>query len=268
MTVALFAARNDTAKRERSPFGCLGAPMTFVCQLAPVLLLAAAPIGGQSFVKVVDDAGGDPVLAVTYPWSIHGDSSVEVSMLPDNPALVPQVRPQSFRARVMRGEFIEALFRCESAAATVATTGTFHARDTDYTIFGRRNSLGVPVACVAWRTKLESATSRAEARLEQIRANAAESGKAAVDSTGVAAEGPAAASPGGAAPSGAAKGFPTESPARAAFVALESWSLDKNRLYLDLPKDFFAKPGKLRVWFMAGDRAMWSETVDWPGYRP
>ncbi|MGA2031888.1 MAG: hypothetical protein ABSG68_06515 [Thermoguttaceae bacterium] len=49
------------------------------------------------------------------------------------------------------------------------------------------------------------------------------------------------------------------------YLLLDSWALDDHTLTLDLPKDRFSKRGQLYVWFLRGDRALWEESVWWPG---
>jgi hypothetical protein len=53
---------------------------------------------------------------------------------------------------------------------------------------------------------------------------------------------------------------------RAAFLMLECWALGDQSLGLDLPRDRFAPPGTLHVWFLRSNRVLWEETVAWPGY--
>lgn len=52
----------------------------------------------------------------------------------------------------------------------------------------------------------------------------------------------------------------------AVYCLLPAWAINKRLLYLDLPRDDFAQPGKMHVWFLRQDKVLWSETVDWPGY--
>jgi hypothetical protein len=58
---------------------------------------------------------------------------------------------------------------------------------------------------------------------------------------------------------------PAKRPA-AVFLALESWAVNDRMLTLDLPRDLFAKPGTLQVWFLRGEKVLWEERVAWPGY--
>jgi hypothetical protein len=58
---------------------------------------------------------------------------------------------------------------------------------------------------------------------------------------------------------------PGASPA-AAYLQLDTWAVDKEVLSLDLPRNPFAKPGTLFVWFFRGDRVVWAERIRWPGY--
>jgi hypothetical protein len=52
----------------------------------------------------------------------------------------------------------------------------------------------------------------------------------------------------------------------AAFCLLDCWAMNRHSLCLDLPREYFAKPGKLQVWFLRGDVVLWEEQLDWPGY--
>jgi hypothetical protein len=57
---------------------------------------------------------------------------------------------------------------------------------------------------------------------------------------------------------------PEKRPA-AVFPLLDSWAVNDRLLALDLPRDGFAKPGKLSVWFLRGDKVLWEEQIAWPG---
>ena len=66
----------------------------------------------------------------------------------------------------------------------------------------------------------------------------------------------------------AARKAPSDGPAPgavAAFCLLPSWSINKSWLQLDLPREYFAEPGKLYVWFLRDGRVLWEETENWPG---
>lgn len=51
----------------------------------------------------------------------------------------------------------------------------------------------------------------------------------------------------------------------AVFCLLPAWAIDKRLLRLDLPRQDFAKPGKMHVWFLREGTIVWKETLDWPG---
>jgi hypothetical protein len=58
----------------------------------------------------------------------------------------------------------------------------------------------------------------------------------------------------------------TDQPA-AVYLQMDTWAIDKDTLALDLPRDEFAQPGTLFVWFFRGSKVVWEEQVKWPGYR-
>ncbi len=53
---------------------------------------------------------------------------------------------------------------------------------------------------------------------------------------------------------------------KAIFLLLDCWAVNDKLLTLDLPRESFAKSGQLHVWFLRGGRALWEETLAWPGY--
>ena len=53
----------------------------------------------------------------------------------------------------------------------------------------------------------------------------------------------------------------------AAYLQLDTWAVDTKTLSLDLPRDEFAQPGTLIVWFFRGDKEVWHEQIRWPGYK-
>jgi len=53
---------------------------------------------------------------------------------------------------------------------------------------------------------------------------------------------------------------------RAVFALLEAWSVNNKMLFLELPREAFAPPGRFEVVFYRDENIVWTETVDWPGY--
>lgn len=63
------------------------------------------------------------------------------------------------------------------------------------------------------------------------------------------------------------RGAGIDGAARAVFFLLESWSVDSRTLWLELPPGYFAKPGRLRVWFLRQGNPVWWKTLAWPGLK-
>ena len=55
--------------------------------------------------------------------------------------------------------------------------------------------------------------------------------------------------------------------AAGAYCLLDSWSLSRRLLNLDLPPQYFSRPGKLHVWFLREGKVLWEEIETWPGYK-
>ncbi len=53
---------------------------------------------------------------------------------------------------------------------------------------------------------------------------------------------------------------------RLIYWPLEDWAVNRDTLWLELPKKEYTKPCRFRVWFLRDDDIVWSETFAWPGY--
>ena len=67
----------------------------------------------------------------------------------------------------------------------------------------------------------------------------------------------------------ARKFVPAEPPkgAHAVYCLLQPWSINRKLLSIELPKKYFAEPGKMKVWFLRGSEILWEQTLDWPGVK-
>ena len=168
---------------------------------------------GVSRVAVMEQASGEPILVINYPWTKHARPSVEVRLLADAEADTYELRPLCFVDDFMKGEVTVRVYHCQDRSADTPLGITFTEREIEFEVLGERNSLGRPSVRVACRTK-----------------------------TGH-----------------------REWGAVAVYCLLESWAVDQRTLYLDLPPAYFAKPGRIRVWFLRGKDIVWSELAKWPG---
>jgi hypothetical protein len=64
-----------------------------------------------------------------------------------------------------------------------------------------------------------------------------------------------------------ASGAESQKAPRAIFPLLRPWASDDHTLILELPKEYFASPCTIRVWFLRRDRTVWSEKLAWPGQK-
>ncbi len=229
-----------------------------ILAVLPLVLCSVAAgqtgqMGIDTFVDVIHDEDGRPLLVISYPWQVHEKASIEVGTLPPDASLIPQLRPLQFQAQILKGSVSRAVLEVENGSFTAPTSMSFTADDIQFEVIGQRNSLGAPSAVVVWQARLQRPVDRAEELLAKLQAEqeAQEAQTSAQKST----------------ISEAARAARDEGLTnRAAFYPLRPWSLDRRTLYLDLPETYFAQPSKLRVWFMRSRDVVWTETVDWPGY--
>jgi len=110
---------------------------------------------GESFVSLMTQITGEPILVIKYPWKRHARPSVEVRVLDEEEVDNPLIRPLFFVHDMMKGEVTSAVYHCQDRSDEVSQTASF-TRDymegkIDFHIFGVRNTLGRPSACVACR---------------------------------------------------------------------------------------------------------------------
>ncbi|MFH1265533.1 MAG: hypothetical protein ABIK89_07365 [Planctomycetota bacterium] len=189
---------------------------------------------GESFVSVITQHTGEPILAIRYPWKRHAHPSVEVRILDKSEVGNRLIRPLFFVHDIFKGDVTMAVYRCEDRSENVAQRAAFSNDDFDFEVFGSRNSLGRPSVCVAGRTKPERHRARAASPQDD----------GFVDEL---------------------LGGPPEPETRAAFCFLPTWSVDEQMLYLTLPSEYFPKPGKIRIWFLRDKDIVWTADTTWPG---
>lgn len=174
----------------------------------------------------------DLALLISYPWKVHRRPSVEIRLVTGKEGDTAAVRPLFFLSDYMKGEVTVAVYRCQDEAAGAPVRESLTEKEVGFEILGRRNSLAKPSVCVVHR---------------------------------FAADEP---------PPGTAADEPTpdataDEPAygtAAVYCLLPAWAINKRLLRLDLPRQDFAKPGKMHVWFLREGTIVWKETLDWPGY--
>lgn len=195
--------------------------------------LARAPIRGGPYLSTIQDRFGEPILMVDYPWTVHAKASIEVAALPDDQTQWSEVRPLYYFDRLFHGNQMVAIYKCLESAANVPTRASGEKNGVEYSYVGQRNSLGKPSVVVVCRTPIAEAEPTAE---KEPTAKAEPTAKKELLAD------------------------------RAVYPLLEPWAPDQRTLQLDLPRDFFAKQGKIRVWLLRGDAVLWSEDIAWPGF--
>lgn len=188
---------------------------------------------GESFVSVITQRTGEPILAIRYPWKRHARPSVEVRILEESEVGNRLILPLFFKHDILKGGVTTAVYRCQDRSEGVAQKAVFSNDEFDFEVFGSRNSLGRPSVCIVGRTKLERDRSRAVSPREDEYLSEL-------------------------------VGEP-EPETRAAFCFLPTWAIDEQMLYLTLPSEYFPKPCKIRVWLLRDKDIVWTADTTWPG---
>jgi len=192
---------------------------------------------GDAYVSLIKQDTGEPMLVINYPWKRHARPSVEVRILGKGDVDNPLIRPLFFRRDIMKGAVTTAVYHCQDRSEDVPQTATFSKGTHDFEIFGARNSLGRPAVCVAcrWRSTLADLPRKTAEALESM------------DDEEI-----------------TSKVMPP-SETWAVFCLLDAWAADRDTLYLELPRDYFAQQSKIRVWFLRDDDVVWTANATWPG---
>jgi hypothetical protein len=195
------------------------------------------PARGESFVSVITQPSGGPILVVKYPWKRHAKPSVEVRVLDPSEVDKPLIRPLFFRHDIMKGDVTTAVYQCQDNSDELPQTATFSEGNADFEVFGARNSLGRPAVCVACRIVPEAAADETASLLADL----ARTGQETMLSMKFRPE------------------------MRAAYCLLDAWAVDRRTLYLELPASHFSQRSKIRVWLLRGKDIVWTANMTWPG---
>lgn len=120
------------------------------------LAVAASPVEGPKtdYVSIETPAGGEPMLVVRYPWTMHKKPSIEVRTYVQGEEESVRIRPLHFRHGFMKDEITITVFETQAASASTRTTVDFTRRDIKFTAVGQRNLLGRPAACLTCETEI------------------------------------------------------------------------------------------------------------------
>ena len=181
---------------------------------------------------------GERLLQIDYPWQAFKKASVEVWLVTKNSPAHARIKPLYFVDQRLKGEVSVKVGECLAEAYGVGKTQLIPDERAVFRIIGVRNSLGKPAVSIVGRSKEDQTTPEDIAKSKK-KANKLENTE----------EEP-----------------PLPFGTWAAFCDLENWAANRHELSLDLPPEYFAKPGKLYVWFLRGDTILWEERLEWKGY--
>ena len=203
----------------------------------PAKKLVSEPTRGESFVSVITQPTGEPILAINYPWRRHAKPSIEVRVSDPSEVDNSLIRPLFFRHDVMKGNVTKAVYQCQDKSEDLSQTAAFSEGNADFEIFGARNSLGRPAVCVACRIAPDEVSRETESLIAEL----ARTGQEAMLSLK----------------------FQRET--RAAYCLLDAWAVDERTLYLELPASHFSQRSKIRVWLLRDKDVVWTANITWPG---
>jgi hypothetical protein len=179
---------------------------------------------------------GKRLIHIDYPWQAYQKASVEVWLVTKDSPANAKIKPTYFVDYRLKGETSVKVGECLASAYSTGSMKSVPDDKMTIQIVGLRNSLGKPAVSILGKSKRdqEEAKDKEEPKVD-----------VPVDTS-----------------------FEPPLPygSWAAFCDLENWSLNRHELSLDLLSEHFARPGKLYIWFLRGDKILWEERLDWKGY--
>ncbi len=125
----------------------------FLGSLASLTALAAEE-QKTNFVSIETPAGGEPMLVVRYPWTVHKNPSIEVRTYVEGEEESVRIRPLYFCHAFMKDKITLAVYETQAAASATRTTGEFSGGDIQFTAVGDRNLFGRAAVCVTCETEV------------------------------------------------------------------------------------------------------------------
>jgi hypothetical protein len=180
-----------------------------------------------AYISVVKQGTGVLSLQIDYPWDIYTKPSIEVRQLLNDGPESARPRPTYFVDYFLKGETLVTIGQCLDSAYGVGSSTHIKVD---------RNTLALDV--------LGQRNSLGRPAVSVLWKNSAGQGSEKEE----------------------VHVKPSQLGSWAAFCHLENWSLNRHQLCLDLPQAYFAKPGKLMVWFLRADTVIWQKQLDWTGY--
>ncbi len=120
------------------------------------LACAACPVEGQktNHVSIETPAGGEPMLVVHYPWTVHRKPSIEVRTYIQGEEESVRIRPIYFRRVFMKDKVTVTVYETQAASAATRTEAEFSRSDIEFLALGNRNLLGRPAVCLTCETEV------------------------------------------------------------------------------------------------------------------
>ncbi len=107
-----------------------------------------------SYVSIETPAGGEPMLVVRYPWTVHTNPSIEVRTYISEEEESMRIRPLHFLHTFMKDKVTVTVYDTQAASAETRTTAKFLRGDIKFEAVGERNILGRPAVCVTCETEV------------------------------------------------------------------------------------------------------------------
>lgn len=100
-------------------------------------------------------ASGDPILVVDYPWAVHTNASIEVRLLPSEERATTTWTPIFFLTNYLSPEALKGIYRCQDQGEQLPATATFGKEKIDFEILAQRNSLGRSAVSIRCESRWE-----------------------------------------------------------------------------------------------------------------
>jgi hypothetical protein len=96
----------------------------------------------DSYIEIIREPNGRPLLVIHYPWKAHSRPSIEIRQLAADEKDTGEIRPLGFRSRIMKGDVTAAVYQCRDRSAETPVSRKLKYEGQDYELVGMKNRLG------------------------------------------------------------------------------------------------------------------------------
>lgn len=144
---AKAAVKAEDGNGAAAPTGKMSAAKKPAIEKTAATADASQPRGASwqaqdSYIEIIREPNGRPLLVIHYPWKAHRRPSIEIRQLAADEKDTGEIRPLGFLSRIMKGDVTSAVYQCRDRSAETPVSRKLKYEGQDYELVGMKNRLG------------------------------------------------------------------------------------------------------------------------------